>query len=431
MKSRHLTTVILACALAGSSGVGAHAADLPAPKAGCFNVQDTANDAVVHGSSANNAPSAPVDDAKLDMTDLLVGTKDRAAFLMIKMPTGDGTSKFGFGPRWDISFSVDGVTGKAIKIIYALPGTTLPASANYSTSPFMKVTVASGPPIVNQKLAEAAWDNTTKFLTVKIALDELEKLVEAPVPTGKKFTNYAIDTKALSTSLMNDKGGSLWNVQSWEAADGYYFDKAPNNDSTVLEYTVGDNKCFEPPKSKLSLLTGTTVQYGDVANLSAKLTSEVGDTPVPGKTVTFAIAGVSTSRTTGADGVARAALTHNKAAGSYPLTVTFAGDDSYSTSTLSGALTVKQETVKILTPFKIAKSGTTRTVTITVQDDDKKPIAGQNVNWWVNGKKVTAKKTATNGTVTFTATAGQTVYAEFPAVAGKYLGTKSAATKLV
>jgi hypothetical protein len=426
MNVRHLAALMLTCVATGNPTLGAKADDLPPPQAGCFNYQDPAGDNAFNplGSGTQTVPDK---DDKLDITDLLLGTKGRTTFIYAKMPGGDGNSAKGLGPRWDINFGVDGVTGKDIKIIYGRPSSTVPAPAGYSASPFIKVTVGGGPTLDNQKLAEITWDNTAKFLITKIALDELEKLVETPVPTGKKFKLLTIDAKILTTSLLNDKGSTL---QGWGAVDPGFYDRAPNASSTVVDYAVGDNKCFEPPASKVSLLTGTTVQYGDVANLSAKLTNEAGDTPVAGKTLTFSIAGASASGTTGADGVARATLTHNKTAGSYPLTVTFAGDDSFKTSTLSGTLVVKQEAVKILTPFKIAKSGTTRTVTITVQDDDKKAVAGQYVNWWVNGRKATAKKTATNGTVTFTAAAGQTVYAEFPAVAGKYLGTKSAATKL-
>jgi hypothetical protein len=165
-----------------------------------------------------------------------------------------------------------------------------------------------------------------------------------------------------------------------------------------------------------------TAQFTDAAAVAAKLTTEAG-TALAGKAVKFTIGTKSVTATTGADGVATALLDPATPAGTYHLVTSFAGDASAANVELSTPFTVTTEVTKLT--LKVAKSGTSRTVTATLRDDDGKPVAGQTVVWYVNGKKVSSPRTSSAGTVTLVAKATQTVVAQFNAVAGKYAASKA------
>ena len=75
--------------------------------------------------------------------------------------------------------------------------------------------------------------------------------------------------------------------------------------------------------------------------------------------------------------------------------------------------------------LSVAKAGSTRTVTARLTSAGK-PLAGQVVTWFVNGKKVGTSTTSTAGTAVLkTAKPTQTVTAEFAGVNDKYLPSKA------
>jgi hypothetical protein len=188
-------------------------------------------------------------------------------------------------------------------------------------------------------------------------------------------------------------------------------------------YTVGVSPCFGPPAALLANTGRTTVQYSDGAAVAAKLTDATGKA-LAGKTVTFAVGSVKRTATTGGDGVAKATLDPGVVAGSYTLVTSFAGDATAGKVETSTPFTVTAEATRIV--LSVVKRGTSRTVTAKLVDDDGKALAGQNVNWYVAGKKVSTMRTNSAGVVTLTtAKPTQTVVAEFLAVAGKYAASKA------
>ena len=149
------------------------------------------------------------------------------------------------------------------------------------------------------------------------------------------------------------------------------------------------------------------------------------------KQVDFAITGDPAGTKTGttdANGVATVTIaTGLKASGTpYPVTVTFAGDATDGKAKLTGTILVTPEKT-VFAPLAVARpSATTRTVTATLTDDDKKPLAAQKVEWLVNGKKVATLTTDAKGKSVYKgAKPGQLVQARFVAVSGKYLGALS------
>ena len=206
---------------------------------------------------------------------------------------------------------------------------------------------------------------------------------------------------------------------------------APTGDAA--KWTVGDDYCFGPPPAALSNLSIKNVQYGDATTISAKLLTDAG-APAASKPVQIQVGtDAAQTVTTNADGVATATFTPKLSASStpYPVTVTFAGDATDGKAKLTGTLTISPEKT-VFAPLKVAKtSATARTITATLNDDDKKPVAGVKVDWLVNGKKVATLVTNSKGQVVYKgAKAGQYVQLKSAAVSGKYLAATSSKVKV-
>jgi hypothetical protein len=134
--------------------------------------------------------------------------------------------------------------------------------------------------------------------------------------------------------------------------------------------------------------------------------------------VTVAFAGKTVEVTSGEDGKITADLPVTSNAGSYPVTATWAGDDTLGTATATSPLVVKiQPTTTTLTS---AVSGTSVIVKATVLDDLKKPIAGQTVTWLVDGKAAGSTKTDSAGRASLKTVKGKTVKATFAGVRDRY-----------
>jgi hypothetical protein len=135
--------------------------------------------------------------------------------------------------------------------------------------------------------------------------------------------------------------------------------------------------------------------------------------------------------TTDANGLAAVSYLPGRAAGTYPLVITFAGDATDGRATLRGpTVTVLVEGTG-LAALKSARNGTARTVTTTLTDDDAHAVAGQPVEWWANGKRVATTTTDAHGKATYAkAAAGQSVVAKYPGLTGKYAAATTKALKV-
>jgi hypothetical protein len=94
-----------------------------------------------------------------------------------------------------------------------------------------------------------------------------------------------------------------------------------------------------------------TEQYSDQVGLSAVLTDTGGgllNTPLPGKTITFALNGQSAGATTGANGVAVAAFKLDQPAGTTSVKAAFAGDALYLPSADNDPFVVTRENADVV-----------------------------------------------------------------------------------
>lgn len=194
-------------------------------------------------------------------------------------------------------------------------------------------------------------------------------------------------------------------------------------------YTLGDNYCFGPPPAALSDVATPGTQFSDVTNLSAKLVDEAG-AALANQTVTFTIGtSAPVSATTNASGVATTPYTAALAAGTYPVTVRFAGTPEFGAATATGSITIKVEGTKMAALTVKKTSATVRTVTAALTDDDGAKLAGQKVTWYVNGKAASTLTTDASGKSVFKAKPKQSVQAKFLGVAGKYTASASNVAK--
>jgi hypothetical protein len=104
--------------------------------------------------------------------------------------------------------------------------------------------------------------------------------------------------------------------------------------------------------------------------------------PVAGKPVTFTLDNSKASGTTGADGIAKAALLVKEKAGKRSLVISAEG----ASTTVAFTVLVEKTALKAVG----GKGG----VTATLTDDDKSPVAGQVITFTSGSKKVTAKTDA-------------------------------------
>ncbi|MEU8006185.1 Ig-like domain-containing protein [Catellatospora sp. NPDC049111] len=97
----------------------------------------------------------------------------------------------------------------------------------------------------------------------------------------------------------------------------------------------------------LSYTGVTTVDYSDVAALSAVVRDGITNNPVAGKQVTFTVAGQSLTGTSGADGVATVSRPADQAPGSYPVQVHAPESGPHEAASTDATLTVEPENVTV------------------------------------------------------------------------------------
>jgi hypothetical protein len=151
-----------------------------------------------------------------------------------------------------------------------------------------------------------------------------------------------------------------------------------NPAGTITSNTV--TVVWQKRQSQLAITGGaTSSDYHDPATVAATLTDSAG--PVSGQTIVFTLNGSETcSATTGANGSASCPITPQEAAGSYPLTATFAGNatDLGSSATATFTVTHEQTTLTYTGPTKAA-NGQPLTLSGVLREDGTTPISGRSV----------------------------------------------------
>jgi hypothetical protein len=168
---------------------------------------------------------------------------------------------------------------------------------------------------------------------------------------------------------------TFWYVNGYQPAD---------SDNQGWATHIGAWRSPTCPKATTAITyTGaTTEDYNDQTTLSATLTNTFDGLPVFGGTLTFSLDGQSCTDSTNASGHASCHITPNEPAGSYPLTVAFAGTSQLEPATFNGnfAVTHEETTLDYTGPTLIPNQGSVQLSGI-LREDGATPIAGRMVTF--------------------------------------------------
>jgi hypothetical protein len=257
------------------------------------------------------------------------------------------------------------------------------------------------------------------FIIVSVPRAQLDTLLGTPLAEGDQFTALSAKTYLYPMAPTATATTTRFNADSASATD------------ETATFTVGDEYCLGGPPTFLVEYEQKPVQYGDATELSVTLANEA-DEAVGDREIQFSIPGEPVLKaTTSEEGVATVAFTPTRPAGTYPVTMTWAGDEDAGKSKLVASLVIAPESTKFNALAVAKPSKTARTVTATLLDDDAHLLAGQKVDWYVNGKKAATVATDSKGRSVFKAAKpGQSVQARLAAVAGKYAASASNTAKV-
>jgi Bacterial Ig-like domain (group 3) len=145
-----------------------------------------------------------------------------------------------------------------------------------------------------------------------------------------------------------------------------------SNSSTII---------WNQAATKLTYNGATTSDFHDPAIVSAILTRGDTNAPIPGATISFSLdADATCTGTTDAAGVASCDITPNIAAGTYPLTASFAGNTNFlaSDTQVQFIVTLEETTLTYTGPTLIA-NGQPAILSGVLKEDGTVPIAGRTV----------------------------------------------------
>lgn len=368
----------------------------PVPRAGCTTFTDDKGDASIGGVSEN--------DPDLDLLDVVLASppgKIRAYIHVDKLDTPEVAP----GHRFNLTFQLEGKNVSFFATAYSPSEFETIHGAGATAGLFGTLIGATydGIKIADAKV-DAVWD--TKASTVILTADR------APIEAASK--------KSLADGVVVTK------VSANALADFLYStlgaDTAAAKTPETQVYALGDNACFAPPEGKLALQLPTAVVAGHTAVVSGLLSTATG-TPAAGKAVTVTLAGKTANVTSGTDGKFSASFAMNVNAGSYPVNASWAGDDSLTAATVTAPLTVKIQPTS--TTLSATLSSTGATVTATLLNDLRKPVAGQPITWYVDGKAVATYRTDSLGRSSLRTARGKTVKAAYAGLRNRYAASSA------
>ena len=150
--------------------------------------------------------------------------------------------------------------------------------------------------------------------------------------------------------------------------DGFY--AAATGSTSVTVVTIHTGLSYTGP------LSG---DVNDAVTLTAQLSTE-SEAAVPDAALTFSLGSLHCTATTDSTGTASCAVTPNQVAGTYPLTVAFAGDARFGTATASKTFTVAKEEAKLVyTGATTGRNGQAIALAATLTEDGTTPLADRSI----------------------------------------------------
>ncbi|MBK5307269.1 MAG: hypothetical protein JJD92_11335 [Frankiaceae bacterium] len=344
------------------------------PTADCLLAKDPKGDAHVINANVPNDPD-------VDLTGLTLGSDAKNLYAYIKVDKLAAGPQIHDGHRFYVNFTHNKHTFTMAGSAFKNGGSAQFKDGLAQTGQVAHVTQLAVDGVSNAADPERVTGNGPGFVEsgLKYVFDEKTSTVTAilPIADVEKY-GKAPAAGAVLTGVYAGAYGDAYAVA--QPADTVP-DGATTPETSKVTYALGDNHCFGVPTPPLSSVGAVKAQYGDIAAVAAKLVDAAG-APVAGKTVTFALGASKATAVTGADGIAKGALTVKDKAGTRKLTITAEG----ATASVSFTVLVEKTALKA-----VNNKGT---INATLTDDDRKPVTGQVVTFTSGSKKVTARTDA-------------------------------------
>jgi hypothetical protein len=390
---------LAAAAVAVTSPTG-NAADEPAappaPRAGCTTFTDAKGDAELGGELPN--------DPDLDIVSVVLATPPgllRAYVTVDKLDAPDVAP----GHQFTVTMLLD---GKPVVFYAGANSSAQVAGVRGAAEGADAINTLSGVRYDGLDVPGATTDAVFDTKTSTVVLTTSRAPIEAA--SKKSLADGVVVTGVTAKSL----GDFLYTVVAADTITGA--------DADASKYTLGHNPCFAPPEGRLSLQVPVSVVSGHSALVSGVLTNEAG-AAVGGKTVKLTVAGKSATVTSGADGKFSASFAITSNAGPQPVTATWAGDDTLQAVTATAPLLVTIQPTS--TGLTSAVSGTGVVAQATLLNDLRKPVAGQTITWYVDGKAAGTSRTDAAGRASLRTVKGKLVKAAFAGVRNHYAASSA------
>jgi len=161
----------------------------------------------------------------------------------------------------------------------------------------------------------------------------------APPPAGPLPAYMAVIVTSAAAKAGPTIFGNTVAIVIVQTNAGYKNDPGHAGTGTVVATLCTGSPVLNKPATKTTYTGATQSTTGTAATLSATLTDANGN-PVANETVTLTMGSQSCTGKTDPKGNVSCSITITQAAGSYPVTATFAGDAGYAGSTGSSSFTV-------------------------------------------------------------------------------------------
>jgi hypothetical protein len=143
--------------------------------------------------------------------------------------------------------------------------------------------------------------------------------------------------------------------------------------------------------TSLSYTGATTRDYHDAVTLSATLANTFANYPIAGQTIHFGLGAQGCDAVTDGTGAASCGVVINQAAGSHPLTASFAGTAQLKSANVASSFTIThEETTTTYSGPTLFANGSTATLSGVLKEDGITPTGGRNLTLTV-GIGVTAQ----------------------------------------
>ena len=320
--------------------------EVPVPADGCIGFADAEKD-----SNAAAGPISRGNDPDVDIVSVTGRTTDAVLAGHI------GVAKLGTKP------SFPAFTGHRFEYEFVAGGKTVVLRANTTGEGTGLVDGRANPDLV----VTAVFDQPSSQVVLSVDRASLAKVLDAELPNGGVLSGVAARSYARTPATAS------------------VADTATPEDAGKAVYVVGDNECFRP---KMSIAAPARVQTSDVAVVSVALVTSDGRVAKKQQVTARVGTGRAVSATTDDAGTATLLVPVVDAAGDTSLAVRSFGDAGE--GQLRTDLRVLVE--RSLLTLKRSGTGSTRTVTATLTDDDapKRALSGQRVTFTFGGRSIVA-----------------------------------------